>query len=106
MADLPDLRTTLRVEPVPASATVVVRGGPDSAAKLAAHAVRTARAYLLDGVPAMGVSVFAALDDIGGASLDGILGGKLSTYRVVHLATAGEVRAAGSTCCRPSAGRT
>jgi hypothetical protein len=42
-----------------------------------------------------GVSVFAALDDIGPASLDGLLGGKLSTYRVVHLVTASSVTDAG-----------
>lgn len=62
-----------REEPVSTTATVVVRGGPDSVAKLAAHAVRTARAYALDGVPVYGISVFAALDDIGATSLDGIL---------------------------------
>lgn len=33
----------------------------------------------------LGISVFAALDDIGPASLDAILSGKLATYRVVHL---------------------
>lgn len=32
--DLPELGATLRKEPVPATATVVVRGGPDSVAKL------------------------------------------------------------------------
>jgi hypothetical protein len=74
---------------------VVVRGGPDSAAKIESHAARTARAYVLDGQPAFGVSVFAALDDIGPASLDRLLGGKLSTYRVVHLVTAGSVVDAG-----------
>lgn len=48
-------------------------GRADSIAKLTAHAARTARAYALDGVSALGISVFAALDDIGAASLDGIL---------------------------------
>jgi hypothetical protein len=50
---------------------------------------------VLDGVPVLGISVFAALDDIGTASLDGILGGKLSTYRVVHLVTVGHLQEAG-----------
>jgi hypothetical protein len=77
------------------SATVVVRGGPDSLAKITAHALRLARAYALDGDPVLGISVFAALDDIGPASLEGVLAGKLSTYRVVHLATAGELQDAG-----------
>jgi hypothetical protein len=97
VVDLPELRSVVRQEVVPAAATVVVRGGPDSVAKLRAHAQRTARAFALDGVPALGLSVFAALDDIGAASLDGILAGKLSTYRVVHLVTAGEVQVTGFT---------
>jgi hypothetical protein len=95
VVDRPELRATLRKEPVLPTATVVVRGGPDSIAKLSAHATRTARAYALDGVPVLGISVFAALDDIGTASLDGILGGKMSTYRVVHLITAGHLQANG-----------
>ena len=33
--------------------------------------------------------MFAALDDIGAASVDGVLSGKLSTYRTVHLIEAG-----------------
>jgi hypothetical protein len=48
-----------------------VRGGPDSVAKLTAHAARTARTYALEGVAALGISVLAALDDIGIDSLDG-----------------------------------
>jgi hypothetical protein len=92
---LPDLRAHLRAEdPVPRG-VVVVRGGPDSAAKIGGHAARTARAYVLDGRPVFGVSVFAALDDIGPASLDGLLGGRLSTYQVVHLVTAGALVDAG-----------
>jgi hypothetical protein len=35
--------------------------------------------------------VFAAMDDIGPASLDGILSGKLSTYRVVHRVSIGDL---------------
>lgn len=42
---------------------------------------------MLDGEPVLGISVFAALDDIGPASVDGILSGKLATYRVIHLAS-------------------
>jgi hypothetical protein len=93
--DLPELWASVREEPVPATATVIVRGGPDSVAKLTAHAARTARAYALDGVPALGISVFAALDDIGVASLDGILAAKLSTYRVIHFTAVGDLQAAG-----------
>lgn len=95
MSDLPDLRDFVRVEPLPREATVLVRGGPDTVAKLTAHAERVRRAFVLDGAPALGISVFAALDDIGPASLEGILLGKLSTYRVVHLVTAGQLAEAG-----------
>jgi hypothetical protein len=95
VVDLPELRATLCEEPVPGHGHCRVRGGLDSVAELTAHAARTARAYALDGVPVLGVSLFAALDDIGAASLDGILAGKLSTYRVVHLVTAGDLLAAG-----------
>jgi hypothetical protein len=60
------------------------------------HACRADRPCLaLDGVPALGISVYAALDDIGAACLDGILSGKLSTYRVVHLITVGQLHQAG-----------
>ena len=97
MVDLPELRAVVREEAVPEAATVVVRGGPDSIAKVTAHATRTARAYALDGIPTFGISVFAALDDIGAASLDGILSGKLSTYRVVHLIGAGALQDVGFT---------
>jgi hypothetical protein len=40
---------------------------------------------VLAGEPVLGISVFAALDDLGPASLDGILSGKLATYLVVHV---------------------
>jgi hypothetical protein len=88
VSDLPDLRDFARVETPPGEATILVRGGPDTSAKLTAHAERVRRAFLLDGLPVLGVSVFAALDDIGPSSLEGILLGKLSTYRVVHMVTA------------------
>jgi hypothetical protein len=82
----------------------MVRGGPDSTTKIEGHAARTARAYVLDRQPVFGVSVFAALDDIGPASLDGLLGGKLSMYRVVHLVTVGAVVDSGFTLL-PTFGR-
>ncbi len=95
MSDLPDLRDFVRFEPLPREATVLVRGGPGTAAKLTAHAERVRRAFVLDGAPVLGISVFAALDHIGPASLEGILSGKLPTYRVVHLVTAGRLADAG-----------
>jgi hypothetical protein len=49
---------------------------------------------VLDGQPLRGVSVFCALDDIGPASLDGLLA-RFWSYRTVHLPTAGKLRDAG-----------
>lgn len=55
-------RPHLRDETPPADATVVVRGGPDTVDKIRVHALRTARAWSLDGEPLVGISVFAVLD--------------------------------------------
>jgi hypothetical protein len=76
---------------------VALRGGPDNLDKLRRHATRTHRAFVLDGQPVYGVSVFCALDDIGPASLDGLLGSRLITYRWVHTPTARHVEDAGFT---------
>ncbi len=59
------MRPHLRGEAVPDDRIVVVRGGPTSIEKLAAHAARTHGAFVLDGHPLLGISVFCALDDIG-----------------------------------------
>lgn len=95
MVDLPDLRAFVRLDPPPQDGTLIVRGGPDSAAKLRAHAERLRRAFTLDGQPVLGVSVFAAMEDIGPASCDGILASKLSTYRLVHIVPVESVVLAG-----------
>ena len=58
------------------------------------HARRTHDAYLLDGEPLWGISVFCALDDIGTASLDALLR-RFASYRVVHLPTMGRLVVAG-----------
>jgi hypothetical protein len=50
-----DLRAHLRDEQLPSDSVVVIRGGPSSLAKLAAHARRTHDAYQLDGMPLWGV---------------------------------------------------
>jgi hypothetical protein len=89
-----ELRPHLRGEAVPDDSIIVVRGGPTSIEKLAAHAARTHAAYVLDGRPLFGVSVFCALDDIGPSSLDGLLQ-RFAPYRVVHLPLAGQLREAG-----------
>jgi hypothetical protein len=95
VSGLPDLRDFVRDEPASRNATVIVRGGSDTAEKLVAHAERVRRAFVLDGEPVLGISVFAALDDIGPASVDGILSGKLATYRVIHLASLRDLAEAG-----------
>jgi hypothetical protein len=76
-----ELRRRVRVdEAPPADAAIVIRGGPDTLSLLSAHARRLHRAFVLDGEPVFGVSVFVALDDLGPASERGILSGKLRTY--------------------------
>jgi hypothetical protein len=62
--------------------------------RLREHARRTHDAYVLDGQPLWGVSVFCALDDVGTASIDTLLR-RFSSYRVVHLPTVGQLAAAG-----------
>ena len=79
-----ELRPHLRDERPPDDATVVIRGGPDTLAKLTMHARRTHDAYVLDGEPLWGISVYCALDDVGPASLDGLLR-RFASYRAVHL---------------------
>lgn len=90
-----DLRPHVREEEPRSDDIVVVRGGPDTLAKLAVHAQRTHRAFSLDGAPFWGVSVFCALDEIGPASLDRILVVKMANYRLVHTPTVGRIRNAG-----------
>lgn len=84
MTDRQELRPLLRDEIPPGDAVVVVRGGPTSIDRLRDHARRTYDAYVLDGQPLWGVSVFCALDDVGPASLDSLLQ-RFTSYRVVHL---------------------
>jgi hypothetical protein len=92
-----EIRPHIRDERPSTSDVVIVRGGPDTLAKLATHARRTHRAYCLDGSPLWGVSVFCALDATGPASLIGLLSGRVSTYRAVHTPTAGHIEEAGFT---------
>ena len=57
--------------------------------------MRTETYYKLDGQPLRGVSVFCALDEGGPASLDGLLAGRMVSYREVHLPTAAALLDAG-----------
>jgi hypothetical protein len=84
-------RPLLRPERLPANATVVVRGGKDTADKLLSHAQRTARAWSLDGQPLLGISVFAVLDH----TLDVLLRERFATFRTVYLPTVEDLIGAG-----------
>ena len=100
-----ELRPYLRDERPPDDTTAVVRGGPDTLAKLAMHARRTHDAYVLDGEPLWGISVYCALDDVGPASLHGLLR-RIASYRAVHLPLTAGSGTPDSRCCLRSAGRT
>jgi hypothetical protein len=63
--------------------------GRDSVDKLRAQ--RTARAWSLDGVPHLGVSVFA----VPRPSVSSLLRDRFANFRAIHLTTVGVVRAAG-----------
>lgn len=58
------------------------------------HARRTHDAYVLTVNRCGGISVYCALDDVGPASLDGLLR-RFASYRAVHLPRAGQLRRAG-----------
>jgi hypothetical protein len=90
-----ELRDHVRADALGPRQTVTLRGGPDNIDKLRRHAVRTNRAFVLDGDPVFGVSVFCALDDIGPGSLDGLLQDRLGTYRWVHTPTIHQLAGAG-----------
>lgn len=91
MTGLIEQRERLRRESLPADTAVVVRGGRDSIDKLRRHALRTARAWALDGLPLLGVSVFAVLEE----DLDTLLRARFATFRAVHLSSVSRVREAG-----------
>jgi hypothetical protein len=80
-------RSRLRAEQPPATTTLVIRGGRDTPDKLRSHAERTARAWSLDGIPLLGISVFAVLD----LPLDDLLRRRFATFRTIYLPTAGQL---------------
>ena len=96
MSDREDLRLRVRSEePPPPTASVVIRGGPDTPSLLQTHAKRLQRLYELDGEPVLGISVFVVLDDVGPASERGILAGKLRSYPSLYRSTVGRLTDAG-----------
>ena len=80
-------RDLLRATQPPPTTTIVVRGGRDTVDKLRSHALRTARAWSLDGSPLLGILVFAVL----GIELDDLLARRFATFRTVYLPTAGQL---------------
>src|SRR5712691_6878018 len=80
-------RPRLRAEQPPATTTLVIRGGRDTADKLRGHVQRTARAWSLDGQPLLGISVFAVRD----LSLGELLRRRFATFRTIYLPTAGRL---------------
>ena len=89
-----ELSGRLRNEPPPDNAIVVVRGGPTTVDKIAFHAAKTAMLWSYKGAPVEGISVLLTIGDSGVNSLNSVLA-SMSTYRVVHLATVGQLRAHG-----------
>ncbi len=65
----------LRADRLLPGTTIVVRGGRDTEGKLLRHALRTARAWSLDGLPLLGISVFA----VAGIALDDLLARRFAT---------------------------
>ncbi len=80
-------RALPRSEQPPADTTLLVRGGRDAVDKLRVHAERTARAWSLDGLPLLGISVFAVL----GLPLEVLLRRRFASFRTIYLPTAGEL---------------
>lgn len=93
--DREELRHRVRDELPPRSASVVLRGGPDTLSLLRSHARRLNRLYVLDGAPVFGVSVFVASGDIGPTSERTILSKKLHSYPTIYRATVGRLIDAG-----------
>jgi hypothetical protein len=91
-----ELRKRVRTgERAAATASVVIRGGPDTPSLLRTHARRLQRLYVLDGVPVLGISVFVVLEDVGPASERGILAGKLRSYPFIYRSSVGRLETAG-----------
>jgi hypothetical protein len=84
-------RALLRPEQPPGRTTLLVRGGRDSVDKLRSHAQRTARAWALDGVPLLGISVFAVLD----MPLETLLRRRFASFRTIYLPTVSQLNGHG-----------
>lgn len=85
-----ELRPLLRAEKPPAATVFIVRGGPDSIARLRQDAQRTARHFCLDGEPLLGISVAAALD----VPLDELVSrSPLLRFEYVYARTAAQLQA-------------
>jgi hypothetical protein len=75
-----DIATRLRQEDLPGGDVLVIRGGPNTVDTLGQDAARTAESWALEGVPLLGISVFAVL----GMPLDQLLRDRFSRFSVIH----------------------
>jgi hypothetical protein len=80
MRERRDIATRLRPEDPPGGDVLVIRGGPDTTGALGQDAARTAEFWALEGVPLLGISVFAVL----GMPLDQLLRDRFSRFSVIH----------------------
>ncbi len=80
MRERRDIATRLRPEDPPGGDVLVIRGGPDTTGTLGQDAARTAEFWALEGVPLLGISVFAVL----GMPLDQLLRDRFSRFSVIH----------------------
>jgi hypothetical protein len=80
MRERRDIATRLRPENPPGGDVLVIRGGPDTTGTLGQDAARTAEFWALEGVPLLGISVFAVL----GMPLDQLLRDRFSRFSVIH----------------------
>ncbi len=80
MRERRDIAARLRPEDPPGGDVLVIRGGPDTPETLAQDAARTAEFWALEGVPLLGISVFAVL----GMPFDQLLRDRLSRFSVIH----------------------
>lgn len=88
MAEREELSAHIRdAEHPPSAHRLVLRGGPDTLSLLRAHARRLNRGYVLHGEEVFGLSVLAALDDVGPMSYIELLRSRLKGYPLVYTPT-------------------
>lgn len=96
MADREELSAHVRgAEQPPLANRLVLRGGPDTLSLLRTHARRLNRLYVLRNEEVYGISVLAALDDVGPMSYAELLSNRLKGYPLVYAPTVAALHRAG-----------